>query len=124
MLDAHTYTHTPGHHHAITSVSVSLTYLPSCLGQETANEHMVCKSLPPMSTTPRQNLYNVPSMLNVKQGSCEYQFLKSFGMTRLGNEPGLPIARQTLLQLHHCSYHYTIIAHQVLQNPQAAMLKY
>jgi len=25
-------------------------------------------------------------MLNVKQGSCEYQLLKSFGMTRPGNQ--------------------------------------
>jgi len=24
-------------------------------------------------------------MLNIKQGSCKYQFLKYFGMTRLGN---------------------------------------
>jgi len=24
-------------------------------------------------------------MLNVKQGSCEYQLLKSFGLTRPGN---------------------------------------
>ena len=33
------------------------------------------------------NLHMVPLMLNVKQGSCEYQFLKSFGMARQGNEP-------------------------------------
>ena len=32
LLDAHT----PGHHHATTSISVSLIYSPSCLGQETA----------------------------------------------------------------------------------------
>ena len=32
LLDAHT----PAHHHAITSISVSLIYSPSCLRQETA----------------------------------------------------------------------------------------
>ena len=42
---------------------------------------------PPMSTTPRLNFHTVPLMLNVKQGSCEYQFLKSFAMARQGNEP-------------------------------------
>jgi len=26
-------------------------------------------------------------MLNVKQGSCEYQLFKSFGLTRPGNKP-------------------------------------
>jgi len=35
-------------------------------------------------------------MLNVKQGSCEYQVLKSFGLTRPGNQtPGLPTTRRT-----------------------------
>ena len=43
--------------------------------------------LPPMSTTSRLYLHSVPLMLNILQGSCEYQFLKSFGMNRQGNEP-------------------------------------
>ena len=40
-----------------------------------------------MSNTPMLNLQTVSLMLNVKQGSCEYQFLKSFGIARQGNEP-------------------------------------
>jgi len=33
-----------------------------------------------------QFIFTLPLlMLNVKQGSCEYKFLKSFGITRLGN---------------------------------------
>ena len=40
-----------------------------------------------MLTTPTLNLHTVPSMLNVKQGSCEYQFLKSFAMAQQENEP-------------------------------------
>jgi len=47
-------------------------------------------------------------MLNVKQGSCEYQFLKSFGPTRPGNRvsvsdfeihvPGLTLTKD--MRLH------------------------
>ena len=47
-------------------------------------------------------------MLNAKQGSCEYQFLKSFGMARQGNEPrstdckeGTLTTTPSLLPLHH-----------------------
>ena len=36
-------------------------------------------------------------MLSAKQGSCEYHFLKSFGMTRLEERtPVLPTAKRTL----------------------------
>ena len=42
------------------------------------------------------------SMLSAKQESCEYHFLKSFGMTRQGKwTPGLPTAKRTLSPLHH-----------------------
>jgi len=37
-----------------------------------------------------------PFMLNVKQGNCEYQLFKYFGMTRQGLNPGLPTARRML----------------------------
>ena len=40
-----------------------------------------------MSTTARLSLQTIPLMLNVKQGSREYQFLKSFGVAQQGNEP-------------------------------------
>ena len=43
--------------------------------------------LPPMLTTPRLILHSVPLTINVKQGSCEYQFLKYFDLARPGNEP-------------------------------------
>ena len=130
LLDARDYiwihTHTPGHHHAILSVSVSLTYSPSCLGQES---EMTIRSLsrchlPPLSTTPRLNLHTVPSMLNVKQGSCEYQFSKSFGMARQGNEPRSSDCKAddltttpSLLPLHHFSYHCTITAQTSVAEP-------
>ena len=42
--------------------------------------------VPPMSITPRLNLHTVSFTLNVKQGSCEYHFLNSFGVARQGNE--------------------------------------
>ena len=70
-----------------------------------------------MSTTPRLNLYTVPLMLNVKQGNCEYQFLKSFGMARQRNEPTSTTTRRTLLPLHHRSYHYTITAQSSVAEP-------
>ena len=75
------------------------------------NDLTVFESLPPTSTTPRLNLHTVPLMMNVKQRSCEYQFLKSFGMARQGNEPRSTDCKedaltttQSLLPLHHhCS---------------------
>jgi len=45
----------------------------------------------PISALPRKQLFllaylhTIPLMLNVKQGSCEYYILKSFGLTRRGN---------------------------------------
>jgi len=40
--------------------------------------------------------------MNVKQRSCEYQLLKSFGLTRQGFEPGLPTTKRTLYKsLNH-----------------------
>ena len=43
-------------------------------------------------------------MLSAKQGSCEYHFLKSFGMTQLKElTPGLPTTKRTLSPLHHCA---------------------
>ena len=42
----------------------------------------------PLSNLPKQAcrlvLHTVPILPSAKQGSCEYHFLKSFGMTRLG----------------------------------------
>ena len=32
----------------------------------------------------RLDLHTIPIVLSAKQGSCEYHFLKSFGMTRVG----------------------------------------
>ena len=71
-----------------------------------------------MSTTPRLNLHAVPLMLNVKQGSCEYQFLKSFGMARQGNEPPSTDCKADALTTTPS------LLNQALQNPQAAMDEY
>ena len=113
LLNAHTHTHThththPGHYHAITTVSVSLIYSPFALAKRQRNDYTVFESLPPMSNTPMLNLHTVPLMLNVKQASCEYQFLKSFGKARQGNEPQSTDCKQnpltitpSLLPLHH-----------------------
>ena len=107
--------HTRSHDQAITSVSVSMIYLASSLGLDQGwikrNYHTVFESLPLLSTTPWLNLHSVPLMLNVKQGSCEYQFLKSFGMTRQGNEPSSTDCKADALTTtpslsplhHHCS---------------------
>ena len=57
---------------------------------------------PTTSTTPSLNLHTVPLMLNVKQESCEYQFLKSSGMTRQGNKPRSTDCKADAL------YYYTI----------------
>ena len=40
-------------------------------------------------------------MLSAKQGSCEYHFLKSFGMTRLRNEP--QVYRLQCGRSNHCT---------------------
>ena len=40
-------------------------------------------------------------MLSAKQGSCEYHFLKSFGMTRLRNEP--QVYRLQCRRSNHCT---------------------
>ena len=71
-----------------------------------------------MSTTPRLNLYTGPLMLNVKQESCEYQFLKCFDMTRQGNEPKSTDCKADALTTAASLFI------QALQNPQAAMRKY
>ena len=46
-------------------------------------------ALPKDTTSKLAGLFYTLSlfMLSAKQGSCEYHFLKSFGMTRLRNEP-------------------------------------
>ena len=74
--------------------------------------------LPPMSTTPRLNLHTVSLMLNAKQGSCEYQFLKSYDMARQGNKPWSTDCKADALTTA------SLLLNQVLQNPQAAMHKY
>ena len=61
-------------------------YSPSCLGQETAKEPF---GLPSQATTcpphtPEASHY-LFSLLNAKQGSCEYKFLV-FGLIQLENE--------------------------------------
>ena len=81
------------------------------LARRQRNDHTVFESLPPTSTTPALNLHTVPLMLNVKQGSCEYQFFKFFGMAQQGNEPRFTDCKEdaltitpSLLPLHyHCS---------------------
>ena len=62
-------------------------------------------------------------MLNVKQGSCEYQFLKSFGMARQGTEPRSSDCKAdaltttpSLLPLHH----YCLIKRCKTRKPQCA----
>ena len=117
LLDAHT----PSHDQAITSVSVSLIYLASFLGLKTVKLPIRSSSrchLPSMSTTLRLNLHTVPLMLSVKQVSCEYQFLKSFGMTRQGNEPRSTDCKADTLTTTPS------LLNQALQNPQATMHKY
>ena len=75
--------------------------------------------LPPMSTTPRLNLHTVPLMLNVKQGCCEYQFLKSYDMAdRQGSKPRSTDCKADALTTA------SLLLNQVLQSPQAAMHKY
>ena len=82
------------------------------------NDHKVFESLPPMSTAPRLNLHTVPLMLNVKQGSCEYQFLKSFGIAwQLGSEPRSIDCKADALTAAPS------LLNQALQNPQAAIHK-
>ena len=71
-----------------------------------------------MLTSPRLNLHTVSLMLNVKQGSCEYQFLKSFGMVRQGNEPRSTDCKEDARTTTPS------LLNQALQNPQAAMHKY
>ena len=64
-----------------------------------------------MSTTPMLNLYTGPLMLNVKQGSSEYQFLKSFVMARQGNEPRSTDCKEDALTTTPS------LLNQALQNP-------
>ena len=68
-----------------------------------------------MSTTPRLNLHTVPLMLNVKQGSCHYQFFKFFGMAQQGNEP-----QSTDYKVNALTTTPSLV-NQALQKPQAAM---
>ena len=74
--------------------------------------------LPPTSTTLRLNLHTVPLMLNVKQASCEYQFLKSFVMARQGTELWSSECKADALTTTPSPLN------QALQNPQASMHKY
>ena len=50
---------------------------------------ILLSALPKDTTSKLAGLFSPLSllMLSAKQGSCEYHFLKSFGMTRLRNEP-------------------------------------
>ena len=75
-----------------------------------------------MLNTPRLNLHTVPLMLKVKQGSCEYQFLKSFGKAHQGNKPRSTDCKKDAVTLHHRSYRYTITAQSGVAKP--AMHKY
>jgi len=89
--------------------AVLLIYLPNCLSQETAkgplrsssetatcyyqSNHSKVEAIP-LSALPKDTiranlpayLHAIPLMLNVKQGSCEYQHFKYFGLTRPGIE--------------------------------------
>jgi len=89
----------------ITSNSSLLVYLPGCLGQETAKwplqsssqaatcyyqsnhskgEAILIVSCPRTSEVDGLSSHYPCLMLNVKQGSCEYQLFTSFGPTRPG----------------------------------------
>ena len=85
----HTHTHTWSTSRDYISFSFTNFFAKLPWPGRQQNDHTVFELLPvtPMSTTPMLNLHMVPLMLNVKQGSCEYQFFKSFGMARQGNEP-------------------------------------
>ena len=89
-------------------ISFSFTDLFADLASRQQNDHTAFESLPPMSITPMLNLHMIPLMLNFKQESCEYQFLKSVGMARPGNEPRSTDCKEDaltttppLLPLHH-----------------------
>ena len=83
LLDAHTHTHT--HTHTWSSsrdyISFSFNDLFAKLPRLGYSEMTIRSSsrchVSPMSTTPSLNLCTVPLMLNAKQGSYEFQFLKS-----------------------------------------------
>ena len=73
--------------------------------------------LPPTSTTLRLNLYTVPLMLNVKQRSCEDQFLKFFAMTRQGNEPTSTDCKADAFTTTSSLYRYKITAQSSVAEP-------
>ena len=113
LLDAHTHAHTWSSSRDY--ISFSFTDLFAKLTWPGDIKKIIRTSshchLPPMSTAPKLNLHIVPLILNVKQESFEYQFLKSIGMARQGNEPrssdckadALTTTRSLLSLHHHCS---------------------
>ena len=70
-----------------------LPYNPVKYGRATCLPHkgggIPLGALPKDTTSKLAGLFSTLSlfMLSAKQGSCEYHFLKSFGMTRLRNKP-------------------------------------
>ena len=76
------------------NVIVITFYVPSCLGQETAKRPFSLRvKLPPVYHT-WWRLHSVPFITERQAESydCEYEFLKIFGLTRPGIEPGSTVS--------------------------------
>ena len=86
LLDAHTHTRSSSRDYVSSSFTNFSAKLPWPGDSEMTIRSSSRCHMPPISTTPRLNLHAVPLMLNVKKRSCEYQFLKSFRMTRQENK--------------------------------------
>ena len=81
-------------HQKIVIVIVITFYSPSCLGQETAKGSFGLRvKLPPahLSTTHDGGFTQSLLMLNVKQESCEYQFLQSLVWPDRESNPSLSL---------------------------------
>ena len=113
LLDAHTHTHTWSSSRDYISFRFNDLFAKMPWpGDSKMTIGSWCRCyLPPMSTTPRLNLHTISLTRYVKQGSCKYQFLKSFGTARQGNESRSTDCKadalnttSSLLSLHqHCS---------------------
>ena len=119
------HTHKPGHHHAITSISVSLIYSPSCLGQETAKWPYGFRVTATYVNHTNAKSSLCPFHAERQAGKLWIPIFKVFwyGSTKKWT-------RVYRLQGGR-SYHYTIaltttpsLLNQALQNPPAAMHQY
>ena len=86
-------------------VIVTTIYSPSWLGHETAKEPFSLQvNLPPanLSTTDGGGFTLSRKFLNVKLGSCEYQFFWSLVRPARESNQSLPFQYRTIHPLDHC----------------------